>query len=571
MVAHPGQVHDGVPGSTATADHLALESALCAVVAERLGELRFGLWFGEEVHLGLSGDGDALEVQVPNAFFREWIRSHFSTSLVEAAQVVTGRQVRLSFAIQNEIDPLPGDVVEPDVDRSQQRPGSTVTVPIPGNPKTPLSFPAPHPASPDRSPTPRFKPPATDRIQSQNHAQRPANGQASRPGLPGLPVAIRSPRLLDDFVTGPSNQLAHAASREMIQTAGKAFNPLVIHGGVGLGKTHLLEAITQGLRQVHPSLNVLSITAEAFTNSFLESMRAGTLGGFRTRYRGLGALALDDVHFLAGTRATQNEFLHTFNSLIVRGAPIILTADQHPRRISRLTEELVTRFLGGMVVKLEIPDLATRRAILQARSEARGVSVPGTVLDYIAEHLRTSVRELEGAIHSVIAHALLTGKRLDMVLAKAALRDTIHHTAQAVGLRDVERRGMPALPDRSRGTEIGQSRPCPGLSPDAGHVPGASIPAPRTARSVAISATATTRQSSRPIRRYKDGSGTSSKTLCCPVSRPSPMSSLILSGPWAPEPGPPTCWFTHSAGSSWQRVRSRGSRGGGLAGLRRGC
>jgi chromosomal replication initiator protein len=208
---------------------------------------------------------------------------------------------------------------------------------------------------------------------------------------------------------------------------------------VGLGKTHLLEAITQGLRQVHPSLNVLSITAEAFTNSFLESMRAGTLGGFRTRYRGLGALALDDVHFLAGTRATQNEFLHTFNSLIVRGAPIILTADQHPRRISRLTEELVTRFLGGMVVKLEIPDLATRRAILQARSEARGVSVPGTVLDYIAEHLRTSVRELEGAIHSVIAHALLTGKRLDMVLAKAALRDTIHHTAQAVGLRDVER------------------------------------------------------------------------------------------------------------------------------------
>jgi len=126
----------------------------------------------------------------------------------------------------------------------------------------------------------------------------------------------------------------------MIHTAGKVFNPLVIHGGVGLGKTHLLEAISQGLRVVHPGLNVLSITAEAFTNSFLESMRAGTLGGFRTRYRRLGALAVDDVHFLAGTRATQSEFLHTFNSLIDRGAPIILTADQHPRRISRLTEEL---------------------------------------------------------------------------------------------------------------------------------------------------------------------------------------------------------------------------------------
>src|SRR5271157_1815963 len=427
MVTHPGQVHDGVPGSTATADHLALESAVRAAVAERLGELRFSLWFGEDVHLGLSGDDDALEVQVPNAFFREWIRGHFSANLVEAAQAVTGRQVRLSFAVQNEIDPPLGDVVDPDLDRSQQRSGSTVTVPVPGNPKVPLSFPTPHPASPDRSPTPRFKPPATDRIQSQNHAQHAVNGQASPPGL------------LGDFVTGPSNQLAHAASREMIHTAGKVFNPLVIHGGVGLGKTHLLEAISQGLRVVHPGLNVLSITAEAFTNSFLESMRAGTLGGFRTRYRRLGALAVDDVHFLAGTRATQSEFLHTFNSLIDRGAPIILTADQHPRRISRLTEELVTRFLGGMVVKLELPDLATRRAILQVRSEARGVSVPDTVLDYIAEHLRSSVRELEGAIHSVIVHALLTGKRLDMVLAKAALRDTIHHTAQAIGLRDVER------------------------------------------------------------------------------------------------------------------------------------
>jgi chromosomal replication initiator protein len=148
---------------------------------------------------------------------------------------------------------------------------------------------------------------------------------------------------------------------------------------------------------------------------------------------------MDDVHFLAGTRATQNEFLHTFNSLIDRGAPIILTADQHPRQISRLTEELVTRFLGGMVVKLEIPDLATRRAIVLALSAARGVNVLGTVLDDIAEHLRSSVRELEGAIQGVIAHALLTGERLDLGLAGAALRDTIRHTAQAVGLRDVER------------------------------------------------------------------------------------------------------------------------------------
>ncbi len=439
MLAHPGQVNDGSAGSQAMGDRLALESALRAAIAERLGELRFGLWFGEEVHLGLSGNGDALEVKVPNAFFGEWIRGHFSASLVAAAQAVTGRQVRLNIAIQNESSPAFRDVVETDADRSEKQSDDTVTLPIPGNPKLPLPVLSPYPRSPDRSPASRSRPSATNWTQGRNPVQRQAHGETSQLGPPGVAAAPRSLRLLDDFVTGPSNQLAHAASKEMIHTAGRSFNPLVIHGGVGLGKTHLLDAITQGLRGVHPGLNVFSITAEAFTNSFLESMRAGTLGGFRARYRSLGALAMDDVHFLAGTRATQNEFLHTFNSLLDRGAPIILTADQHPRRISRLTEELVTRFLGGMVVKLEIPDLATRRAIVQARSAARGVSVPDAVLDYIAEHLRSSVRELQGAIHSVIAHALLTGKRLDMGLAKAALRDTIRHTAQAVGLRDVER------------------------------------------------------------------------------------------------------------------------------------
>ena len=403
-------------------------AALRTAVAERLGEPRFGLWFGEGVRLGLSGDGSALEVQVPSAFFREWIKNHFADSLTEAAQAVAGRPVRLTFAIQDEAEPPLGDVVEPDADRFNRQPGPTVTVPLPGNPKTPLTSPAPLPASPDRFSPSRSDSPPSDRARDES--------------LPRRQVAGPMPRLvrrLDDFVTGPGNRLAHAAAREMAHTAGSVFNPLVIHGGVGLGKTHLLEAIVHGLRLNHPGLNVLLITAEAFTNSFLDSMRAGALASFRARYRGAGALAVDDIHFLAGTRATQNEFLHTFNALIEKGAPIVLSADQHPRRIARLSDELATRFLGGMVVKLDTPDLSTRRAILQSKSMARGVSVPATVLDYIAEHLRTSVRELEGALYSVIAHALLTGKRLDLTLAKTALRDTIRHTAQSVGLREVER------------------------------------------------------------------------------------------------------------------------------------
>ncbi len=183
----------------------------------------------------------------------------------------------------------------------------------------------------------------------------------------------------------------------------------------------------------------MQLTAESFTNSFLEAMRTGGLSAFRGRFRGAGALIVDDIHFLAAKRATQDEFLHTFNALYEKGAPIVLAADQHPRLITRLSDELVTRFLGGMVVKVEAPDVATRRAILMSRSMARGVDVPEAVIAYIAEHLRASVRELEGALHTVIAQAVLTGKRLDLNLAKAALRDTIRHTAQAVALRDVER------------------------------------------------------------------------------------------------------------------------------------
>jgi chromosomal replication initiator protein len=225
----------------------------------------------------------------------------------------------------------------------------------------------------------------------------------------------------------------------MAQSAGATFNPLVIHGAIGLGKSHLLDGIAYTLTKSHPNLNVAQITAEAFTNSFLDAMRIGNLTSFRARYRSAGGLIIDDVHFLAAKRATQEEFLHTFNNVADRGAPIILAADQHPRLISRLTDELVTRFLGGMVVKIEPPDLPTRCAILRAKVAGRGTDVPESVIAYIAEHMRSSVRELEGALQTVIMQALLTGKRVDLGVAQAALRDTIRHTTRTVGLRDIER------------------------------------------------------------------------------------------------------------------------------------
>ncbi len=376
-----------------------METTLRAAMAERLGESRFGLWFGEGVRLGVAED--ALEVGVPNAFFRDWIQGHFAGNLIDAAREVTGRSLRLAFRVDDEAPPPLGHVVEPPPPDANGRPAGP-TIPIPSPPVDRPRAQAPAPAV---------------------HAHAP-----SRPA-----------RRLEDFVTGPGSRLAHAAAMELVHSTGASFNPLVIQGGVGLGKTHLLEGIGAALRARHPGMKVIHLTAEAFTNGFLDAMRHGTLTAFRARYRGAGALLVDDVHFLAAKKATQDEFLHTFNALVADGAPIVLTSDQHPRQIAKLTDELATRFLGGMVVKLDAPDPATRRAILKAKAAARGVIVPEAVLGFVAEHLRASVRELEGALHSLIAHASMVGKKLDLSLARAALRDTIRHTARAVALKDVEK------------------------------------------------------------------------------------------------------------------------------------
>lgn len=399
------------------------EADLRAALATRIEPSRFGLWFGEGIRLGV--EGEELRVRVPNAFFQERIRTHFAANLIEAAEALAGRPLRLTFAVgaDCEADPPLGDTVrrsEPDVGvGGGGRPG--VTIPLPGSePSAPSGPSVPQP--------PSLRP------------QPPASGLAAEPARSNYPSGTRrGGKRLEDFVVGAGSKLAHAAAVEMARSGGRAFNPLVIHGGIGLGKTHLLEGIAAALRAARPGLNVVHLTAEAFTNGFLDALRVGGLTAFRAKYRNAGALILDDVHFLAAKKSTQDEFLHTFNALVAAGAPVVLSTDQHPRLIAKLTDELATRFLGGMIVKLEPPDLATRRAIVQARATSRGVSLPEAVVSYIAEHLRGSVRELEGALNSLIAHATLTGRKLDLNLARTALRDTIRHTAQAVALKDVVR------------------------------------------------------------------------------------------------------------------------------------
>jgi chromosomal replication initiator protein len=412
-------------------DLFAREPELRAAVSQHLGVTRFSLWFGDGVRMGLSDNGHTLEVRVPNAFFHEWIRDHYSASLLEAASAVTGRPLKLSIQIQHEAElpnanplGLQNMDIRP-VPSPQRCEKQVVSSPALEGIKPSVTLNLAESTLPVSQQT---------RVSSFSQVSIPSRNQH----VTVVRATSQPTRRLENFVIGSSNQLAYAAAKAMVESRGTLFNPLVIHAAVGLGKTHLLEGITHALKQAQPSLNVVQLTAEAFTNQFLESMRAGALSSFRARYRSVGGLIVDDIHFLAAKRATQDEFLHTFNVLIAKGALIVLATDQHPRRISHLSDELVTRFLGGMVAKIEVPDRALRRAILQRFAAARGIEIPDTILTYIAEHLRSSIRELEGALCTVIAHTELIDRHISLDCAKHALRDSIRHTARAIGLRDVE-------------------------------------------------------------------------------------------------------------------------------------
>lgn len=371
--------------------HYNREPEVRATIAQVLGESRYQLWFGEGVRVGLDPDERTLEIGVPNGYFRDWIRDHYGGAVSDAVRELVGRPIALEFHL--------GDDPAAEKSKAEAVAVGPAQEAVPGPPPAPAPIPSPT-------------------------SNRPLG---------------RPPKRLDDFVVGPSNQLAHAAAVEMGLKVGATFNPLVLHGEIGLGKTHLLEGIATAIRAKHPGLRVLHMTAEMFTNRFLEAMRGQGLQNFRTRHRAADVLLIDDVHFLAAKRATQDEFLHTYNALIQDGAAIVMTCDQHPRQVPRLANELVTRFLGGMVVRITLPDLGTRREILRSKARARGIEVPEPVLAFIAEHIRTSVRELEGALHSVIAHAVLGGRRIDLSLARLALRDLIRHTAPNLAMKDVER------------------------------------------------------------------------------------------------------------------------------------
>ncbi len=229
----------------------------------------------------------------------------------------------------------------------------------------------------------------------------------------------------DSFVVGNSNRFAHAACYAVGESPFKAYNPLFIYGGVGLGKTHLMQAIGHHILGKKPSCSVMYVSSEQFTNELISSIKDDKTSGFRNKYRNIDVLLVDDIQFLAGKERTQEEFFHTFNTLYEANKQVVISSDRPPRNIPTLEDRLRSRFEWGLITDIQPPDLETRVAILRKKAQTERLNIPFDVLDYIANYIQSNIRELEGALIRLVAYASVNDRALNMTTATEALKDIL--------------------------------------------------------------------------------------------------------------------------------------------------
>jgi len=331
-----------------------------------------------------NADDARLTVAAPNTFVREHLEKRFHGPIVRSLRGILGYEVEVDFTV--------------------------------------LGRPAPEGATPDRRS--RADDRGGDIPALAPSPKAPAFHEYQQPELTPTPAHGLNPRYtFDHLIVSGFNRMAAAGAKSVADTPGRSYNPLFIYGGVGLGKTHILHAIGHYAMENTPGCRVLYVSSETFTNEMINAIRENRNEEFRTRYRTIDILLIDDIQFIAGKESTQEEFFHTFNALVLAGKQIVMTSDRHPKVIVTLDDRLRSRFEGGLTTDVQTPDLESRMAILRQRGEEAGVHVPTEVVDYIAHKVQSNVRELEGALNRIVMTARMNGVAVTMDVATQALND----------------------------------------------------------------------------------------------------------------------------------------------------
>ncbi|MGY8785439.1 MAG: chromosomal replication initiator protein DnaA [Pseudomonadales bacterium] len=377
---------------------------------------QFNTWI-RPLHVEL--DSSVLRIFAPNRFILDWVKGKF---LPRIAEILTDSG-EASLEIRLEV--FSGD--------ASQR----------------VALAAPQSAKPSE---PRATANTNDQLKTQANAAPAIALNSSRPGVSARRNvdiviegnlrhrgALNVENTFDNFVEGKSNQLARAAAIQVAENPGYAYNPLFIYGGVGLGKTHLMHAIGNYLVAKKPSAKVVYLHSETFVATMVTALQLNAINEFKRFYRSVDALLIDDIQFFAGKERSQEEFFHTFNALLEGGQQIILTCDRYHKEINGLEERLKSRFGWGLTVAVEPPELETRAAILMNKAALSNIELPNDVAMFIAQRLRSNVRELEGALKRVIAHSNFTGQKIDLDLIKEALRDLFALQDKLVTIDNIQR------------------------------------------------------------------------------------------------------------------------------------
>ena len=351
---------------------------------ERIPKQSFDTWI-RPTRLSFEDDQE-IRVSVPNSFFKEWIEKHYTT-LINEIQADLRVQKRVAFLVNRDL--LPG-------------------MELASEPSLTTSAPSLNTRPPDRSP---------------------------------LVQATLNPKFtFNNFVVGPSNQFAHAAARAVAEVLYTAYNPLFIYGGVGLGKTHLMHAIGHHILSVDTGIRICFVSSERFMNEMISSIRYDRMPQFRSKYRNMDVLMVDDIQFFSDKERTQEEFFHTFNALFEMRKQLVFSSDRYPKEIPNLEERLCSRFEWGLLADIQPPDLETKVAILRKKAEMERIDLPDDVSLFLAERIRSNVRELEGSLIRLGAYASLSGRPITVSLAQEVLKEFLDARETVITMEGIQKK-----------------------------------------------------------------------------------------------------------------------------------